>query len=140
MSHIEFAYLLSGIVLPLFYAPQVIKILNDDTLLSSYSLSKSTIQGALRFPALLFGIYVVNNALFTLIVSLDLLGRSIEFGSALWSLRRQGCSPRQIFRRMTPWHSQDQSEAYHASDDKPCQLARDEPLVTHQSSHKTPLV
>lgn len=132
MSLIEVLYLCSGLMLPLFYAPQIAKLLHDRTDLASYSLSKAAVQGALRFPALLFGLFVVQNNLFVLIVSLDLLGRTAEFFVAIASLLRQGSTPGQIFCRLLPAHAFGSSTVHAISQAN--NLAPDEPLVVPQHS------
>ena len=86
---VELLYFASGLILPAFYVPQIVRLLRDDTGLAGYSIGKSASQFALRWPALLFSILVVKNDLMTLVVALDALGRTIELGSAIWSLRRQ---------------------------------------------------
>lgn len=102
MRNIETLYLYSGLLLPLFYLPQIVKLLNDHSGLASYSLSKAVIQGALRFPSLFFGVYVVHNSTLITIVSMDLIGRTIEFAVAIRALVLYGCSPMEIIFRVFP--------------------------------------
>lgn len=100
---IELVYILSGVVLPVFYGPQVIRLLKDRSNLASYSLSKSVIQLALRFPALVFGVLVVSSPAFVFCVALDLLGRVCECSAAILALSRQGNSTFEILSRMNPF-------------------------------------
>lgn len=135
MRSLEILYLCSGLLLPLFYAPQIAKLLSDSSGLASYSLSKAAVQGALRFPALLFGMFVVQNTLFIAIVALDLLGRSVEFAVAIRALVRHGCSPREILLRVLPVHAlrtprRRPAPAFDLYSSAPAlALAPDEPLV-----------
>lgn len=93
---IEFLYVFCGLALPFFYAPQIVRLARDQTKLAGYSLSKSVTQFALRLPALFFVVTVVQNPLMNLVVGLDVLGRAVELGVALWSTKRQGVSLRSI--------------------------------------------
>ena len=96
-------YVASGLLLPLFYAPQILRLRRDATKLDSYSLSKAAAQVLLRIPALLFAIAVVRNDLMIFVVALDLVGRFTEVVVALSSLRKQGCSWVEGLRRALPW-------------------------------------
>ena len=96
-------YVASGLLLPLFYAPQILRLRRDATKLDSYSLSKAVAQFLLRIPALLFAIAVVRNDLMIFVVALDLVGRFTEVAVALSSLRRQGYSWVECLRRVLPW-------------------------------------
>jgi hypothetical protein len=98
-STIEFLYLASGVALPVFYFPQITKFATDETLLASYSLSKSLAQFLLRVPTLLFALVIVSNPFMNMVLALDLCGRGIELASACVSLRRQRCSWTAIARR-----------------------------------------
>jgi hypothetical protein len=99
---IEYLYLISGVVLPLFYLPQILRFRNDRTELASYSLSKAMCQFLLRIPALLFAIFVVQNGFMNFVLGLDLLGRAAELAMAANCLRRQGLTGRDVLNRMVP--------------------------------------
>ena len=87
---IEPLYLVTGLLLPLFYFPQIKKLYVDDTGLSSYSTSKAGAQLLLRVPALIFAVFVVNSNYMIVVLTFDLLGRLVEFVVAIHALRRQG--------------------------------------------------
>jgi len=95
---IEFLYVFSGLMLPAFYLPQILKLARDQTGLAGYSLGKATSQLLLRLPALVFVVAVVQNPLMNLVVSMDVLGRGVELVTALTSLRRQGLCIKGIAR------------------------------------------
>lgn len=95
-------YVVSGLLLPLFYFPQILRLLADQTDLASYSVSKAAIQFLLRIPALAFAVYTVDNDLMTLVLTLDLLGRAAEVAAAFWAMRRQGSDVRTCVRRCLP--------------------------------------
>lgn len=95
---IEFLYVFSGLVLPAFYLPQILKLARDQTGLAGYSLGKATSQLLLRLPALVFVVTVVQNPLMNLVVSMDVLGRGVELVTAIASLRRQGVCVKGIAR------------------------------------------
>lgn len=99
---ISLLYVASGLLLPLFYAPQILRLRCDATKLGSYSLSKAAAQLLLRVPALLFAIAVVRNDLMIFVLALDLAGRSADVAVALGSLRRQGCRWAECLRRTLP--------------------------------------
>lgn len=102
MAPVEWVYVASGMLLPLFYLPQMLRFRHDESNLHSYSLSKSMIQSSLRFPALVFGLHL-QSTVYLICVTFDLLGRLCELGCAIHALRRQGNSYRQIFARMSPF-------------------------------------
>lgn len=104
-SAVEFMYLGSGLLLPLFYVPQIVKLWNDDTRLGSYSLSKATAQLLLRLPALAFAVLIVNHAYMTVVLTMDVLGRLVEFLVAIRALRKQGVSLREVASRFNPSHA-----------------------------------
>ena len=95
-------YVASGLLLPIFYEPQILRLWRDATKLGSFSLSKAVAQLLLRFPALLFSIVVVRNDLMIFVLALDLAGRSVEVAVALGSLRKQGCCLVECLRRTLP--------------------------------------
>lgn len=101
-SFIEYLYLISGVILPLFYVPQILRFGHDTTQLASYSLSKAACQFLLRVPALLFAVLVVQNGFMNFVLGLDLLGRAIELATAVTALRRQGVPAGDIARRTVP--------------------------------------
>ena len=97
---IELLYLASGLMLPLFYVPQILKIQSDNTLLEAYSISKALIQLLLRFPSLLFACVIVDNFFMNTVLLADILGRAIELVSAYSSLKRQGVGSKEIWMRV----------------------------------------
>lgn len=99
---VELLYLVSGAILPLFYLPQILRFRSDQTLLASYSLSKSLCQLVLRAPALLFALLVVQNLFMDFVLALDLAGRAVELVAAVLALRRQGATRAEILRRAFP--------------------------------------
>lgn len=101
--YIELIYIISGLVLPFVYYPQIRRLLRDRTNLASYSLSKSSIQLALRVPALAFGVIVLSSPSFIFCVALDICGRLLETSAAVWTLLNQGNSSRDIIRRANPF-------------------------------------
>lgn len=102
---VEFLYLGSGLLLPVFYVPQIVKLWNDDTRLGSYSLSKATAQLLLRLPALAFALFIVNHTFMTVVLTTDVIGRFIEFLVAIRSLRKQGVSVREVAFRFNSSHA-----------------------------------
>lgn len=102
-AFIEYSYLIGGLVLPIFYLPQILRLLRDDSLASSFSLSKAFWQLLLRSPTLPFAIWVVNNNFMTVVLTFDLLGRCAELATALYALRRQGVTWDAALLRMLPF-------------------------------------
>ncbi|CAD5366823.1 hypothetical protein RA210_U10518 [Rubrivivax sp. A210] len=98
MSWLEVVYVAAGIALPAYYLPQMRKCYSDTTRLASFSMSKASTQLLLRVAMLPF-VFGVGNLTMTCIVSLDFAGRLGEYGVALWSLRRQGVSWREVVER-----------------------------------------
>jgi hypothetical protein len=99
---IEILYLVSGMLLPLFYLPQILRLQNDATKLASFSLLKAVTQLFLRLPVLLFSYVIVGNVFMNVVVTADVLGRAIECLAACRSLRRQGADWAEIKRRLNP--------------------------------------
>lgn len=99
---IELLYFATGIALPIFYAPQITRLLNDNTKAASFSLSKAMWQFFLRLPALLFAIVVVKSGFMIIVLLFDLAGRAGEIAAAVISLRRQGVDYNAIFARIHP--------------------------------------
>lgn len=97
---IEYAYLISGLILPLFYLPQIFKLRNDSSLLASYSLSKSTAQFILRLPTLAFAYFIVASPFMNVVLAADVIGRGVELVVAARSMDRQGVSAKGILERM----------------------------------------
>lgn len=98
MDIIQAIYIAAGLALPLYYIPQTLRCLQDETLLSSYSLAKSVTQLTLRFLMMPF-VLSVGNTTMSVIVALDLAGRLLEASCAVRSLRRQGQTWREITGR-----------------------------------------
>lgn len=101
MTVSEVIYITAGCLLPLYYGPQILRCLRDDAGLASYSLRKATVQLALRVLMMPF-IWGVGNLTMTVIVSLDLIGRSIELAAAVTALRAQGATWRHVAARVLP--------------------------------------
>ncbi len=101
MTLTEAVYVIAGVALPAYYLPQILRCASDDTLLASYSMSKAATQWALRAAMLPF-VFSIANVTMTWVVSLDFLGRTIEFGVAVWSLQAQGLGARTIVGRCLP--------------------------------------
>ena len=105
VSGVEIAYLASGVLLPVFYLPQILKLWRDKTRLGSYSLSKATAQLVLRLPVLVFAVVVVKHDYMTMVVTGDVLGRVVELAVALRALRHQGVPADEVAARMSPTHA-----------------------------------
>lgn len=101
MTIIEWVYLSAGVLLPLFYVPQMVRCLRDETGLGSYSLRKAGVQLMLRILMMPF-ILSFSDLTMTVVVSLDLLGRATELLAAITSLRAQGFGWQLIARRLSP--------------------------------------
>lgn len=105
---IEFVYVFCGLVLPAFYIPQILKLTRDNSRLAGFSLGKAVSQLILRVPALVFAVFVVKHPLMNLVVGLDVIGRSIELGVALFSLKRQGmCWRAMAYDWLSKFHPQE---------------------------------
>ena len=98
MNSVQLIYIAAGILLPLFYVPQIRRCLHDQSKLTSYSMSKSCTQLLLRLLMMPF-VMGVGEITMTCIVCLDLVGRVCEYGCAVYSLRHQGLSWRLIQQR-----------------------------------------
>lgn len=101
LNAIQYLYIAAGLVLPLYYIPQIRRCMRDETLLSSYSMGKSGTQFVLRLSMMPF-VFSVGDVTMSCIVSLDLLGRGAELFGAMFSLRRQGQSWAEIRLRAWP--------------------------------------
>lgn len=99
---IEFTYLITGLLLPLFYVPQILRIREDRSLLAAYSLNKATAQLILRLPALIFAVVVVQSDYMIIVLCADVLGRVVEWATAVWVLRKQDMSKKLILKRINP--------------------------------------
>lgn len=99
---IEIAYLLTGLILPVFYIPQIVRLLRDSTGIASYSLYKAAWQFTLRLPTLVFAVVVVQNGFMIVVLAADLTGRVGEIAAAVHSLRRQAFKWPAILERMHP--------------------------------------
>jgi len=104
LNSTQLIYIAAGLLLPLYYVPQIRRCLADRTLLASYSMGKSGPQLMLRIAMMPF-VFSVGDMTMSVIVSLDLLGRLAEMWAAVWSLRRQGQGWIAIARRSIPWRS-----------------------------------
>lgn len=97
-------YLLAGIIMPIFYLPQILSCIRDSTGLKSFSVSKSMCQLLLRVAMLPF-LVIVDNPIILGIALFDIAGRVTEFVVAIGSLRRQKWTWRRIASRISPAHS-----------------------------------
>lgn len=97
---VEIVYILAGIILPLYYYPQIRTCLKDQTQLRAYSLRKSMNQFLLRVCGMPFLIGVLDNGYLTFVVCLDVTGRALELSAAIYSLRNQGVTWEAIRRRL----------------------------------------
>ena len=102
MTLTESVYVVAGILLPAYYVPQMLKCAVDETRLAAYSMSKAASQLALRMAMLPF-VFGFDNLTMTCVVALDFGGRASEFAIAVWSLSRQGATPREILNRCLPF-------------------------------------
>lgn len=91
MVNWEVVYVCAGVVLPLFYLPQIRRCSADQSGLASYSLRKAGFQFVLRAVMMPF-ITQVGSPTMTFVVALDLAGRGAELLAAVLSLRAQGSS------------------------------------------------
>lgn len=96
----EVVYVCAGVVLPLFYLPQIRRCSADQSGLASYSLRKAGFQFVLRVVMMPF-ITQVGSPTMTFVVGLDLAGRGAELLAAVLSLRAQGASWAAIGLRLT---------------------------------------
>jgi hypothetical protein len=101
MNVTQVVYVAAGLLLPLYYVPQVLKCWRDDTQLAAYSLGKSGTQLLLRTLMLPF-VYGVGDPTMSFIVSLDFAGRAAEYVAAVLALRRQSSSWLHIAQRSLP--------------------------------------
>jgi hypothetical protein len=107
MTLTETVYVVAGILLPAYYLPQMLTCAVDETRLAAYSMSKAASQLALRMAMLPF-VFGIGNLTMTCVVALDFAGRASEFAIAVWSLSRQGVTPREILGRCLPfWRLRD---------------------------------
>jgi hypothetical protein len=102
MTLTETVYVVAGILLPAYYLPQMLTCAVDETRLAAYSMSKAASQLALRMAMLPF-VFGIGNLTMTCVVALDFAGRASEFAIAVWSLSRQGATPREILSRCLPF-------------------------------------
>lgn len=91
-------YVVAGLILPLFYVPQLRALCTDTTHLESYSISTSTVQLGCRVVMMPF-VAITGNATMITIVGLDLAARGVIVLAAAQALRRQGWTWREVVRR-----------------------------------------
>ena len=102
MEHLnQTLYLMAGLILPVFYVPQILHCIRDDTGLHAFSMSKSLCQLILRLVMLPF-LLRVDNSVIIVIALFDIAGRLTEFSFALHALRRQAWTWAEISRRLSP--------------------------------------
>lgn len=122
MSHwIENLYLLSGLLLPAFYLPQILRLLRDQSKLEGYSLSKATAQLLLRLPVLPFAFFVVGNTVMNIVCVADVSARLFELCVSIHALKRQKVDSRKILHRCNPFRSGMvplESSSYHSKPTK----------------------
>lgn len=97
-------YLLAGVIMPIFYVPQILSCIRDSTGLKSFSVSKSMCQLLLRVAMLPFLVLVENHVILG-IALFDIAGRVTEFVVAIGALRRQKWSWGRIASRVSPAHT-----------------------------------
>jgi hypothetical protein len=98
---ITVVYIAGGLILPLFYLPQIRRCHLDNSGLASFSMTKTAVMTVLRLAMLPFVLRVGNDVM-SFIVMLDTAGRLLELLAAVRSLRRQGWSSSEIVLRMLP--------------------------------------
>lgn len=81
--------LIAGLILPLFYIPQIQKLRRDHSGLAAYSLRKAIAQLALRGVGMVYIVVVNQDPFIVLVIAADVLGRSIELAVAITALRQQ---------------------------------------------------
>jgi hypothetical protein len=82
-------YVITGLLLPLFYLPQIQKLRSDVSCLAAYSLHKAIAQLALRLVGMAYVVFVNQDPYIMLVIAADVLGRSTELGFALRAMKRQ---------------------------------------------------
>lgn len=94
-------YLMAGMIMPVFYLPQILHCIRDETGLKAFSMSKSLCQLLLRLAMVGF-LVEVGNPMILFIALFDLFGRITEFSFALRALRRQAWAWCAIGQRLSP--------------------------------------
>jgi hypothetical protein len=83
-STLHFAYLLSGMLIVLHYVPQLRRAwCFPEATLTAQSLSTWAVWTACRAVALAYGVFVIHDLLFVLVVGADMLGRLAMVGTIL---------------------------------------------------------
>ena len=85
----DWLYLATGLTLPLFYIPQILKLLRDHTKLAAYSMTKAIAQLLLRAVGLLYVFTVNLDPNIMIVIGADVLGRSIELAVAINAMHKQ---------------------------------------------------
>jgi hypothetical protein len=98
---ITVVYIVGGVILPLFYLPQIRRCYLDNSGLASFSMTKAAVMTVLRLAMLPFVLRVGNDVM-SFIVVLDTAGRLLELLAAVKSLRRQGWTSYEVLLRMVP--------------------------------------
>lgn len=86
---LEAIYLLTGLLLPLFYLPQIQKLRHDSSGLAAYSMRKAIAQLVLRMAGMLYVVFVNKDPYIMFVILADVAGRLTELGFALRALQRQ---------------------------------------------------
>ncbi len=97
----EGIYVVSGLILAAYYAPQILACATDRTGLVAYSLSKAFVQLLCRGAMLPWVWITVDSTVMLVIQGLDFTLRGAEFAAAVSALRRQGWGWRRIGLRAT---------------------------------------
>jgi hypothetical protein len=83
-STLHIAYLLSGMLIALHYVPQLRRAwFFPEATLTAQSLSTWSVLTACRAVALAYGLFVIHDLLFLLVVGADILGRLAMVGTIL---------------------------------------------------------
>ena len=85
----DWFYLATGLTLPLFYIPQILKLLRDHTELAAYSMTKAIAQLLLRAVGMVYVFTVNLDPNIMIVIGADVLGRSVELAVAISAMRKQ---------------------------------------------------
>lgn len=83
-EQLKMAYLMSGFLIVVMYVPQIIKLLNDNTGAYSISLTSWASWAALRLPAFIYALVILNDFIMLSITLGDIIGRITVFGVAAY--------------------------------------------------------
>lgn len=108
-STLHAAYLLSGMLVALHYVPQLRRAWrHPEATLTAQSLSTWSVWTACRAVALAYGLFVIHDLLFLVVVGADLLGRAAMVGTIVRAhaivTARRPAEPRATAPPATPVH------------------------------------